>query len=130
MYSYLRDYFKDEPRVEFIVATGQHSYLNIYGYKLRFLHGHSVRYGGGVGGITIPINKAIAQWDKAIKAYLTVMGHFHTFFDGGNFITNGSLIGYNAYAMSIKASFERPKQALFLIDKTRGKTCVWPVLFD
>lgn len=39
------------------------------------------------------------------------------------------MIGYNVYALTIKASFERPKQALFLIDRDRGKTAVWPILF-
>lgn len=130
MYNFLADHFRDNKRVKFIIAGGQHSYLDIYGYKIRFLHGHSVKYQGGVGGLTIPVNKAIAQWDTAEKAYLTVMGHFHQFFDGGSFITNGSMIGYNAYALSIKARFSKPAQALFLIDKKRGKTAVWPILFD
>ena len=40
---------------------------------------------------------------------------------------NGSLVGYNAYALSIKASYEDPKQALFLINKKYGKTGVFPV---
>ena len=130
MYTYLQNHFRNEPRVKFLIAPGMHSYLDIYGFKVRFMHGHQVKYGGGVGGITIPINKAVAQWDKAFKADLSIMGHFHQFFDGGNFITNGSLIGYNTYALSIKASFEKPKQALLLIDRDRGKTCVWPILFD
>jgi hypothetical protein len=33
-------------------------------------------------------------------------------------------------AVSIKADFEPPKQTLFLIDKERGRTCTWPVLFQ
>ena len=88
-----------------------------------------MRYGGGVGGLTIPVNKAIAQWDKLHQVDLDVFGHFHQFMDGGKFISNGSLIGYNAYAMSIKAGFEPPKQAMFLIDKKRFKTFVAPILF-
>lgn len=94
------------------------------------MHGHAIRYGGGVGGIYIPINKAIAQWDKSERADLTVFGHFHQQRDGGNFICNGSLIGYSSFAQSIKADFEKPKQCLFLIDSKRGKTCTWPILVD
>lgn len=128
MYNFLADYFKEEKRVKFIIPTGYHSYLNIYGLRIRFHHGHSIRYGGGVGGIYIPVNKAIAQWNKAYPADLDVFGHFHQQRDGGNFICNGSLIGYSPFALSIKADFEKPKQTLFLIDSKRGKTCVWPIV--
>ncbi len=130
MYHSLSNYFKNEKRVKFIIAEGYHSYIDVYEYTIRLHHGDSMRYGGGVGGPTIPINKAIAQWDKIKQADLDVFGHFHQFMDGGKFIMNGSMIGYNAYALSIKASFEPPKQALFLIDKKRFKTITAPILFD
>lgn len=129
MYNQLANHFRNEKRVKFIVPMAYHSYLDIYGYTLRFHHGHNISYGGGVGGITISVNKAIAQWDKIRKADLDVFGHFHQFLDGGKFIANGSMIGFNAYALSIKASFEPPRQACFLIDKKRFKTIVAPITF-
>lgn len=129
MYLHLATHFRNEPRVQFIIPEGMHSYLDVYGKTIRFHHGHAVKYMGGVGGIYIPVNKAIAQWNKARVADLDVFGHFHQMRDGGNFICNGSLIGYNAYALSIKADYEPPKQALFLMDKKRGRTCTWPILF-
>lgn len=130
MYNSIANYFRNEPRVSMSIPEGSHSYMDIYGYKIRFLHGHDVKFGGGVGGITIPLNKAISQWDKARPAYLTCIGHFHQRFDGGHFMVNGSLIGYNAFALSIKASAERPQQQFALIDKVRGKTLVAPILLD
>lgn len=129
MYLHLADYYRGEKRVQFNIADGPHSYLEVYGKTLRFHHGHMVNYQGGVGGIYIPLNKAISQWNKARHADLDVLGHFHQYRDGGNFIVNGSLIGYNSFALSIKADFEPPKQALFLIDKKRGRTGNWPILF-
>jgi len=128
MYLHLATYFRDDPRVKFLIPEGMHSYVQIYDQTIRFHHGHAIKYGGGVGGIYIPVNKAIAQWNKGRHADLDVFGHFHQMRDGGNFICNGSLIGYNAFALSIKADFELPKQALFLIDKKRGRTCTWPIL--
>lgn len=128
MYRHLAAYFRYERRVEFEIAEGPHSYISVYGKTLRFQHGHMVKYGGGVGGIYIPVLKAISQWDKVKPADLDCFGHFHQLRDGGKFLCNGSLIGYNTFALSIKADFEQPKQALFLIDKRRGKTCTWPIL--
>jgi hypothetical protein len=130
MYLMLQDYFQTEKRIGFIVQPGYHSYIRFFEgvYEARFHHGHQINYQGGVGGITIPVNKAIAQWNKARPVNLDVFGHFHTKFDGGNFICNGSMIGYNAYAVSIKASFEEPCQQFFLVNREyEAKTMVAPI---
>lgn len=131
MYHHMANHFRDEKRVKFVVSEGYLSYLKIYDFTICFQHGHAIRYAGGIGGLTIPVNKAIAQWEKLKKADLYCFGHWHQFFDGGNFICNGSLIGWNSFATFIKAGFEKPKQSFFLIDKKRGcKTVVCPILFD
>jgi hypothetical protein len=130
MYRHLAAYFRNEPRLMFQIAEGMHSYVKVYGTTLRFHHGHAIKYGGGVGGIYIPTNKAIAQWNKAKSVDVDVFGHFHQSIFAPNFVCNGSLIGYNAFALSIKADFERPQQGLFLIDKKRGRTCSWPILVE
>lgn len=128
MYHALAKRFEDEERVQFIISDGYHTYLDVYGFTIRFHHGHQIKYYGGVGGITIPLNKAVAAWNKAHPVYLDVVGHFHQLFDGGNWVVNGSLIGYNAFALSIKASPETPRQAFFLIDKLDGKTVMAPII--
>jgi len=64
MYHILASEFKNEKRVKFVVAEGKHCYLDVYGRTIRFHHGDGIRYNGGVGGIYIPLNKAIAQWNK------------------------------------------------------------------
>lgn len=130
MFNNLSNHFRDEKRVKFLISTGYHSYVKIYNYTIRFHHGHKMRYGGGVGGLYIPVNKAIAQWNRLKTVNLDVFGHFHQFRDGGNFISNGSLVGYNPYALSIKADYEPPRQAYFLVDKKRGKTIVCPILLN
>ena len=41
---------------------------------------------------------------------------------------NGALIGYSAYAVSIKGSYEEPSQTMFLINREySAKTAVMPV---
>lgn len=133
MYLLLRDYFADEKRVDFIVQPGYHSHVRFFegAYEIRFHHGHQTRYQGGVGGLTIPVNKKISQWNKAHAVNLDVFGHFHTRFDGGNFICNGSMMGYNSYAVSIGASYELPSQTCFLINREFGeKTAVMPIFVD
>ena len=128
MYHVLARDFDGNKRVKFIIPTSYLSYVTVNGYTIRFHHGHAMKYGGGIGGITISVNKAIAQWQKSKRADLDVFGHFHTMKDGGNFVCNGSLIGYNEFAVTIKADFEKPKQVFFLVDhKRREKTVTAPV---
>jgi len=130
MYHMMADHFSGNTRVKFIIPRSYHSFITVYGTTIRFHHGHNIRYGGGIGGLTIPVNKAIAQWNKSKVADLDCFGHWHTRFDGGNFIANGSNIGFNAFAVSIKASYDKPSQTLFLIDKKRGRTVNWNIVYS
>lgn len=127
MYMNLAKLFASESRVDFEIGNGYHTYFGIYDVMTRWHHGHNLSYGGGVGGITIPVNKAIAGWDKARTAAVDFFGHFHQWTDNPKFFCNGSLIGYNAYALSIKASYEPPMQGLHIIDSKRGRTYRAPI---
>jgi len=131
MYHVLASEFKGNNRVKFIIPKSYHSYLDINGFVIRFHHGHAIKYGGGIGGLFIPTFKAISQWQKGRHADLDVFGHFHQSKDGGNFICNGSLIGFNEYAISIKADYEKPRQTFFLVDhKRKEKTITTSVFLD
>lgn len=129
VYRSLEQVYEKDRRVKFVIGNGYHTYVKVYDMMLRFHHGHAVRYAGGVGGLTIPLNKAIAQWNKSRWADIDVLGHWHQFLDNGNAIVNGSLIGFNAYAVRIKASFERPSQAFFVINRRlNAKIVTRPIL--
>lgn len=131
MYHMLARELQNEKRVQFIIPTSYHSFVDVAGYTIRFHHGHAMKYNGGVGGITISVAKAIAQWNKARRADLEIFGHFHTRKDGGNFICNGSLIGWNEYSNFIKADYEKPTQVFLLIDhKRKEKTVVCPIFLE
>lgn len=127
LYTMLADAFKDEPRVNFKIATGEQLYLNVYGRSIRFLHGDVVNYHGGVGGITIPLLRAMGRWESVRHADLTVLGHFHQLLSLPDLIVNGSLIGYSPYAMTIGARFEPPAQAFTILDSVRFKSISMPL---
>lgn len=130
MYFNLAKYFRNNPRVEIRVARSKMLYRRFFeNFTMRVIHGDDIGYQGGIGGVTIPIRKKIAAWDKSIRADLTVMGHFHQRIDGGDFLVNGSLIGYNAYAQGMGASPEEPCQSFFLVHSRNGgqKTITAPI---
>ena len=124
MYRNLEKYFSGNKRVKFIINDSYLTYVDVLGWRCRFSHGHALRFAGGIGGLFIPAYKAISQWNKSKTADYDFFGHFHQIKDGGTFICNGSLIGYNAFAVKIKADYEKPKQAFIIIDKERGMDVV------
>lgn len=130
LYRSLEEHYQGDPRVEFVVDKSAHQYVDVYGFKLHFHHGDDVRYAGGVGGVSIPLNKRVAQWDRIRRCDYHNVGHFHQFLDGGIWMVNGSLIGYSEFAFSIGGSPEAPIQGTYLIDSKRGKTMVSPLWVD
>ena len=119
--------------VQWQVGSGYLNYVNVDGFRIRFHHGHAVRYQGGIGGIHVPLNKSIAAWDATERADLTCLGHWHQFSWGraGRYVSNGSVIGHSAYAVRIKASFEPPCQAAIVIDHGRNEvTKAMPIYCD
>jgi hypothetical protein len=121
MYHAIRSKFASEPRLHFQVERGAHTYVDVYDWRIRFHHGDYVRFYGGIGGPLTPVNKSLLEWNKNIRADLTCIGHFHQYLSAEHVVFNGSLIGWNEFAVSLKAAYEPPQQAFFLVDKARGK---------
>ena len=126
---FVKQRYRNDPRVVVLAPRANINYVRLYDnrWTLRFTHLDQFKYQGGVGGLTIPLFKAIAGWDKGIHADVTCGGHWHQYLDLPNAVVNGSLIGYNPYAEWIRASPEDPKQATFMIDKKHGKCLATPI---
>jgi hypothetical protein len=129
LYQILADHYaaRGEKRVSFLADRSAHQYATIYNFDTHWHHGDEIQYQGGVGGIMIPVNKAVGQWDSARRCHYHNFGHWHQYMQVDNVTVNGSMIGYNAYAMSVKAKPEPARQAFYLIDSKRGKTCKSPI---
>jgi hypothetical protein len=127
MYHQLRRTYENNSRVQFHVADGMFLRLKVHNTQLGFHHGDGVRYGGGVGGVMIPVQKAVQKWQTYGACDVWNMGHFHQLHDMPRIVVNGSLIGTSAYGMAVGA-FEVAAQASYLIDAKRGKamsTTLW-----
>ena len=128
LYRILEGRFADDQQIEFQIADSYFNFMTVFDRRLRFHHGDGLKFQGGIGGLTIPTEKAIASWNKSPnRADLDLFGHWHQYQQSRHWLCNGSLIGYNAYALSIKASFEPPTQTYFLLDKKRGRTMTSPI---
>lgn len=127
LYRMLAQAFADEPRVQFIIAGGEHLYYEVYGRTIRFAHGDSIRYGGGIGGILIPVYRALSRWETMRHADLTCLGHFHTRTVLPDLMVNSSLIGYSPFSLTIGARFESPSQNFSILEKERFRSVDLPL---
>lgn len=121
MYKHLERVYLDraDKRVTFKVEQSYHNWLEIQGKQVRFHHGDWLKYQGGVGGIGIPVNKSINEWNKAQRADFDFFGHWHQHEKHAHWCACNCLIGYNAYAQSIKASWSEPSQTFAVFDRDR-----------
>jgi hypothetical protein len=127
IYQRLAQRFAGEKRINWHVGKAPHKWIDVYDSTIHICHGDDLKYGGGVGGLSIPLGKRVPFWDRVRQADVHLLGHFHQFRDFNHSVVNGSLIGYSAYALSIGAPPEPPQQGYFLWDSKRGKTAVSPL---
>lgn len=130
VYQTLARVLRDEPRIEFNIAQGQWVELDVMGFGIACTHGDSFQYGGGVGGMSIPIRRGIAREFAGRRFHQYLMGHFHQRQDFGDVQINGSLIGYSPYSQRIHAAPEKRQQSFFMIDSKHGKSITAPVWVD
>lgn len=130
LYLLIQEALADDKRIHVQRSKALHTYVGVFGKTLHFHHGDHVQYYGGSGGITIPLKKATHAWNKFQPADLHHYGHFHTAIDLGDIVVNGSMKGYDEYALSIKAEYEPAQQMFYMLDSKHGKTCVSKIWCD
>jgi len=119
-YQHLARLFAKDKRVAFVCEPSYHTYQDVAGRVIRFHHGDNIKYQGGVGGIAIPVNKAISQWNKSKRADWDVFGHWHQPGSCGRWTACNCLVGFNAHAVAIKADFYPPSQMLLVVSQKYG----------
>lgn len=127
MYQQMARYHRREPRVEWKIGNAYHNWLTVQGHDVRLHHGDAIRYGGGIGGISIPVNKKVAAWNQRQRAAVDFFGHWHQYHDWGPWVSCNCLIGYSAYAMEIGAEWQPPSQTFAVVSRKHGRVLTMQV---
>lgn len=135
IYQMMAKHFRGDKRVSFLIPDGPDAHFSIYNTKFLLTHGDSFSGGNGVSGIFTAVKLGVLrkrqQCQQIGKPFdIALVGHFHQYIHGNEFIVNGSMKGYDEYAHSKAFPPERPQQALFLVHKQYGVTIRMPVLCD
>lgn len=108
--------------VKFIIPKSELTYIEVYGKTIRFGHGDHFSFGGGVGGMIIPMSKWLFRINEQKSAYMTFIAHWHSILTEPthNCMVNGSIIGMTGYGVSFGGVNRDPQQIFALLDSKRG----------
>lgn len=107
----------------------------VEGHRYRLTHGDQFRGGDGIIGPLGPITRgdhkkrsmAMSLPGEAEEYDTLILGHFHQLHMLHSRIINGSLKGYDEYALSCNFSWEPAQQALWLTHRDYGPNHYMPV---
>jgi len=129
-YCSMRRHYRDESRLEWFIADADCLYLDVYGKRLRFFHGDSVRYNGGAAGPLWNVDKHAKNLDQSVPADHTFHGHFHTLGFGSRATSNGSLPGCAPYGLQSGYRIERPQQGMRFLHSHKGFAGSFPIFTE
>ena len=92
------------------------------GKRFVFVHGYQIKSGGSgtVCGIYPALNRLAMKWDRTFNQDKIYLGHFHSCVSIPNATVNGSIIGFNSFALSNGFAYEEPAQMYEVYDSERG----------
>jgi hypothetical protein len=132
MYQFLQRTFASDDRISFQIPEGPDADYALLGTGYRLTHGDTFRGGDGIIGPIGPVTRGTLKRGRMAGAMgapfdQLILGHWHTLTWGSNFIINGSLKGFDEFAMSLSITPEAPAQALWLTTEKHGRTIQLPV---
>lgn len=140
LYTSLERAFARDKRVQFLVPSEADAHFSVFGHRYHLTHGDNlgVRGGDGIIGALGPIVRGAIKVGRSEaqigRDYDTlIIGHWHQYLSlpGIGIICNGTLKGYDEYArLRLRASYERPNQALWFTHPEHGITASWPVYLE
>lgn len=92
------------------------------GKRFVFVHGYQIKSAGSgtVCGIYPALNRLAMKWDRTFNQDKIYLGHFHSCVSIPNATVNGSIIGFNSFALSNGFTYEEPAQMYEVYDSERG----------
>ena len=117
-------------KINFVIPESEFAYLDVYGKKVLFAHGHQFRTAGGIGGIYPSMLRWYSKMNQTIKIDKAFIGHYHTSVYTKEVCVNGSLKGFDAFALGHGLAFEEPQQTYVILNEKRGFIFYSPIFAD
>lgn len=126
--------FSNDPDVTVQVSESFDLLYTLFNTRYLLTHGDQFRGGSGISAELSPLFIGDARKKSKQQAVgqpydIMIMGHRHRlmFMDAPGIIVNGSVKGYDEYALRENFKFEYPKQAFWLTDPEEDVTIRMPI---
>lgn len=109
--------------IEFCIPESEMAIMDCTdGRRFIFIHGFQIKSGGTgtVCGIYPALNRLSMKWDKTFHQDKIYLGHFHSCISIPNATVNGSIIGFNTFALTNGFQYEEPAQMYEVYDSSMG----------
>lgn len=135
VYQLLAKRFANDANVTFEIPDATDVTFKLFGVTFLLTHGDQFKGGSGISGIFTPLmlgaSRKLKRQQAVQKPFDVMMcGHFHSYIHTNSLIINGTTKGYDEFAYGMNFPFEKPQQALFLVNEKHGVTIRLPVLCD
>jgi DNA-binding Lrp family transcriptional regulator/predicted phosphodiesterase len=135
VYQLLAKRFANDSRVRFEIPEATDVTFKVFDVTFLLTHGDQFKGGSGISGIFTPLmlgaSRKLKRQQAVHKPFDVMMcGHFHSYIHTNSLIINGTTKGYDEFAYGMNFPFEKPQQALFLVNEKHGVTIRLPVLCD
>ena len=110
--------------IEFNIPESELAILDMPdGQRFIFCHGFQIKGSGSgtVCGIYPALNRLSLKWGKTFSQHKIFLGHFHSCTSINNAMVNGSIIGFNSFALTNGMPYEEPAQMYILYDTNVGE---------
>lgn len=127
LYCLLEKHFQSDQRLVFLVPDGLDAYYEVQGRRYLLQHGDNTGAKGGDGHIGmigpivrggIKVRKQYAAIGRSVD--MVVVGHWHSFMSLPGIRVNGTLKGYDEFAMGCRFEPEPPCQMLWFTHPKYG----------
>jgi len=129
--------FANDGRITVNTASGADIVFPLFGWSVLQTHGDSMGTGGGQGfaGPELPIVRGgkkikLSGFATGERYDIILTAHYHTSSNPGTVLANGSMIGFNEWAVRIRAMPEPPQQWLALVHERWGLRERTPVVLE
>ena len=109
--------------IEFCIPNSEMAVVDMPDHKrFIFIHGFQIKgsHNGTVCGIYPALNRLTLKYGKVFKQDKIYLGHFHSCTSIPNAVVNGSIIGYNSFALTNGFAYEEPAQMYECYDDKTG----------
>jgi len=138
LYCSLERDFRKNKRIRFMIPAEPDAYFSVYSHRYLLTHGDNMGVKGGDGIIgaigpisrcSLKIGREQAQIGRDFDTL--IIGHYHEYMSLQNIIVNGTLKGYDEFALlQLRARYQRPTQALWFSHPNYGITAQWPIYLE